>query len=469
MQNLTPAEVMAQLDRYIIGQSKAKRAVAIALRNRYRRALLPDDFRDEVIPKNILMMGPTGVGKTEIARRMALLVNAPFLKVEATKFTEVGYVGRDVDSIVRDLLQVALRLVETEKTEMVKDKAAQMAVERIIDVFIPSRKRKTEAGPLPFFGSIFNQKAATTTEGEAEPPSSEAEDRLAARFRKQIIDGERDNDEIEIEVSAGAAQTSPFQAYGQQDSDEGGADIPEALQNLLGGKKRRRRVTVLEAKRIYAQECAKELLDKDELIQLAIQRTEQQGIVFIDEIDKIAGSQGRSGADVSREGVQRDLLPIIEGTTVNTKHGPVKTQHVLFIAAGAFHMSKPSDLVPELQGRLPIRVELDSLTQSDFERILVEPHNALVKQYEALLATEGVHLVFQPDAITAIASIAADINARQENIGARRLQTVLERVLEEVSFSADTLSGQTVVVDHDMVVNQMGDTLSMDEVSRYIL
>ena len=471
MKTLTPTDVMSQLDRYIIGQQKAKRAVAIALRNRYRRALLSDDIRDEVIPKNILMMGPTGVGKTEIARRMALLVNAPFLKVEATKFTEVGYVGRDVDSIVRDLLQVSIRLVEAEQTELVKDKATTLAVERIVDVFVPTRKRKTEGGGIPFFGSIFNAKSSTTVETESETTETkEVEDRLAARFRQQIINGERDDEEIEIEVSSNASpQIQGFQIIGQQENEEGGGDLPEALQNLLGNKKRKRRVTVREAKRIFEQECAKELIDKDDLIQTAIQRAEQQGIVFIDEIDKIAGSQGRSGVDVSREGVQRDLLPIVEGTTVNTKYGSVNTQHILFIAAGAFHISKPSDLVPELQGRLPIRVELDSLSQADFERILVEPHNALVKQYQALLATENVELIFEPSAITEIARIAADLNAHQENIGARRLQTVMESVLEDLSFLADTMSGQTVTVDAEFVCKQMGSVIKQDDISRYIL
>ena len=448
----TPAQIVAELDRYIVGQERAKRAVAIALRNRWRRRSLPPDLRDEVAPKNIIMIGPTGVGKTEIARRLARLAQAPFLKVEASKYTEVGYVGRDVESMIRDLTELAVTMVKGEMTERVAEQAAEAAEERLLDLLLPRTRARGDAVGL---GSLE----------EVSPDAS----RVATRdkLREQLRSGRLDGRAIELEVRA---QTPPmidlFSAAGMGEMDQG---LREALGNLLPGRTKQRKVTVGEAKRLLAQEEAQKLIDTDELTSQAIRRVQEAGIIFLDEIDKIAGRERAHGPDVSREGVQRDLLPIVEGSTVTTKYGAVKTDHILFVAAGAFHVATPSDLIPELQGRFPIRVELDPLTRDDFVRILTEPRNALLVQYTALLGTEGVSLSFTADAVEAIAEIAMRVNERAENIGARRLYTILERLLEEVSFQAPDMPGKSVVIDAGYVHARLADVLRDDDVSRYIL
>lgn len=478
--SLTPKRIVEELDKYIIGQDKAKRAVAVALRNRYRRRMLSDDLRDEVIPKNILMIGPTGVGKTEIARRLANLTAAPFIKVEATKFTEVGYVGRDVDSMVRDLVQVAVRMVENEKIEEVKGAASEAALEKVLDILEPPYRRRRPQSRQPWMqalGSIFPGAPAQEEEEPAEPEPPEPDYRAAAerkqrireKLRDQLRAGFLDDRKVEIEVEE---TSSPFlQVFSPQGMEEMGVDLPGMLGNMMPKKKRTRSVTVAEAKHILADEAAREMIDHDQVTRDAVERTEQSGIIFVDELDKIAGRErgGEGGGpQVSREGVQRDILPIIEGSTVITKYGPVSTNHVLFVAAGAFHVSKPSDLIPELQGRLPIRVELDNLTESDFVRILKEPKNALIKQYIALLATDGVDLEFTEGAIDEIASIAADVNSRMENIGARRLQTILERLLEEVSFNAPDVE-KKITIDEKYVRGQLEDIVKDEDLSRYVL
>jgi ATP-dependent HslUV protease ATP-binding subunit HslU len=482
---LTPKRIVEELDKYIIGQDKAKRAVAVALRNRYRRRLLSDELRDEVIPKNILMIGPTGVGKTEIARRLANLTAAPFIKIEATKFTEVGYVGRDVDSMVRDLVQVSVRMVENEKVEEVKPRAEQVALDRILDLLEPPmRRRRQETTRQPWLealGNIFpgayQQQEGPQEQPVGETPSAEEEDyrtaaerhqRIRAKLKEQLEAGFLDDKKVDIEVEE---SSSPFlQVFTQQGMEEMGVDLPGMLGNMMPKRKKTRSVTVAEAKQLLADEAAREMIDHDQVTREAIERTEQSGIIFVDELDKIAGRErgGDGGPQVSREGVQRDILPIIEGSTVITKYGPVSTNHVLFIAAGAFHISKPSDLIPELQGRLPIRVELDSLLEADFVRILTEPKNALIKQYVALLATEGVDLNFTDDAIQEIASIAAEINSRMENIGARRLQTIIERLLEDLSFDAPDVA-KSVKIDREYVQKQLSDIVKDEDLSKYIL
>jgi ATP-dependent HslUV protease ATP-binding subunit HslU len=465
---LTPRQIVEELDKHIVGQGKAKRAVAIALRNRYRRVRAREDLREEITPKNILMIGPTGVGKTEIARRLAALVGAPFIKVEATKYTEVGYVGRDVESMVRDLVEAAIRTVMDERREEVRELAASHAVERVIDVLHPeTRPPGSGSAGNPFgaaLGSIFGGNVSPPQ--HTPPPVNVSPDaqRVRDQTRGEIERGFYNVRLIEIEVEETASLPIGVIGGGMDQS----GDLGEMLGGILPKRKTKKRVTVVDALRIFEQEEAAKLIDMDAVKREALRRAAEDGIIFIDEIDKVAGSQQRGGPDVSREGVQRDILPIVEGSTVNTKHGPIKTDHVLFIAAGAFHMSKPSDLIPELQGRLPIRVELDSLTAEDFKTILTQPKNALVEQYKALLATDGVTLDFRDDAIEQLANFAMTVNEQTENIGARRLHTVLERMLEDVSFEAPE-NGGTVVVDRDYVQKRLADVVANADLSGYIL
>ncbi len=468
---MTPRQIVEALDKYIVGQHRAKRAVAIALRNRYRRARTREDLREEITPKNILMIGPTGVGKTEIARRLAGLTGAPFVKVEATKYTEVGYVGRDVESMVRDLVEAAIRTVTDERREDVREAAARQAVERVIDVLHPETRSPSAHGSgSPFgaaLGSIFGTGFTAQQQQQPAAPSQAASAQTQSvreQTRGEIERGFYDVRLVEIEVEE--AQSLPIGVIG---GGEQGGDIGEMLGGILPKRRSKKRVTVSEARRIFEQEESAKLIDTDAVKREALRRAGEDGIIFIDEIDKVAGGgHQRGGPDVSREGVQRDILPIVEGSTVNTKHGPIKTDHILFIAAGAFHISKPSDLIPELQGRLPIRVELDSLTAEDFKTILTQPKNALVEQYKALLATEGVTLEFGEDGIAQIATFAMRVNEQTENIGARRLHTVLERVLEDVSFEAPERAG-TVVVDGEYVRARLADVVENADLSSYIL
>jgi ATP-dependent HslUV protease ATP-binding subunit HslU len=472
---LTPRAIVAELDKYIVGQANAKRAVAIAMRNRYRRERVRDDLRDEIIPKNILMIGPTGVGKTEIARRLAALAGAPFVKVEATKYTEVGYVGRDVESMVRDLAEHAVRMVTDERREEVKDVAEKMAVDRVIDLLHPETRPPAPPGQQnPFaatlgsiFGGSFQQQAAPP------PPPPPPPNTDAARVREQArADVERGFYDVRlVEIEVEEAPSVPIGIMGggfDQGAGPGGGDLGEMLGGILPKKHVRKRVTVQEARRIFEQEEANKLIDMDAVKREALRRAGENGIIFIDEIDKVAGREGSRGPDVSREGVQRDILPIVEGSTVNTKYGALKTDHILFIAAGAFHISKPSDLIPELQGRFPIRVELDSLTAEDFRTILTQPKNALTEQYKALLGTESVTLEFQPDGIEQIAQFAMQVNEQSENIGARRLHTVLERLLDDVSYEAPEHAG-TIVVNAAYVRQKLQDVVTNADLSSYIL
>ena len=473
--NLTPRQIVAELDRYIVGQGKAKRAVAIAMRNRFRRDRLSDDMRDDIIPKNILMIGPTGVGKTEIARRLATLAGAPFVKVEATKYTEVGYVGRDVESMVRDLVEAAIRMVQDERRAEVVEAADAAAIERVIDLLYPDTRPPTAAQPMNAFaqslGSIFGntfQQPQAPPQPASPAPAPEQAKTIREQARADVQRGFFDVRLVDIEVEESAQMPMGMMGGMDPSMGGGGADMGEMLGNLLPKKKIKKRVTVVEARRIFAQEEASKLIDMDAVKREALRRAGENGIIFIDEIDKVAASGNRGGADVSREGVQRDILPIVEGSTVNTKHGSLKTDHVLFIAAGAFHMSKPSDLIPELQGRFPIRVELDSLSIDDMKTILTQPKNALTQQYTQLLAVEGVELTFTPDGIEQLATFAMKVNEQTENIGARRLHTVLERLLEDVSYAAPEESG-AVTIDGAYVRERLGDIVESANLSTYIL
>jgi len=459
VKNYTPKEIVEELDKYIVGQKEAKKSVAVALRNRYRRNLLPDDFKEEVTPKNIIMVGPTGVGKTEIARRIAKLVEAPFVKVEATKFTEVGYVGRDVDSMVRDLVEAAVRMVKEEKLKKVTEKAKKIAEDRLIDYIIGKRKKQTK-NP---FEVLFNYPSAEKSE-ETEEESMQYK---REEIRQKLRNGELDNYVVEIEVTD--TSTPMLEMYTNLGSEEMNINLQDIFADILPKKKKIKKVPVYEAKRILESEEAQNLIDMDEVIEEAIKRAENDGIIFIDEIDKIASSGYTAGPDVSREGVQRDILPIIEGCTVMTKYGPVKTDHILFIAAGAFNVAKVSDLIPELQGRFPVRVNLKPLTKEDFIRILKEPKNALTKQYQELLRTEGIEVKYTDEAIEAIAEVAYLINQQSEDIGARRLHTVMEKLFEELSFNAPELGGQQIVITEEYVKEQLKDSLNKYEVSKYIL
>ena len=453
---LTPKQIVEELNKYVVGQKEAKKAVAIALRNRWRRQRLPEDMREEVVPKNIIMIGPTGVGKTEIARRLAKLVKAPFIKVEATKFTEVGYVGRDVESIIRDLVEIAVNMVKEEKIAEVEERARELAYERLAEIMVPEPQQTQSVQSL--FDVFLPQKPQT----DVERKSSRIRDERN-RVKKLLKEGKLDDEIVEIPVTVEGPKVNVIGLGGDMQN------IQDMLSSLLPKPRKLRKMKVKEALRYLTQEEAQKLIDMDEVIREAIDRAENQGIIFIDEIDKVAARSGARGPDVSREGVQRDLLPIVEGCKVSTRYGLVRTDHMLFIAAGAFHIAKPSDLLPELQGRFPIRVELKPLTKEDFVRILTEPKNALTKQYKALLAAEGVDIEFTPDGIEEIARIAEEANTKAENIGARRLHTVLERLLEDLSFNAPEMKGQKVVIDREYVRERLEGIIKDEDLTRYIL
>lgn len=456
--DLTPATIVAELDRYIIGQRSAKRAIAIAVRNRVRRSRLAAEIREDVMPKNIMMIGPTGVGKTEIARRLAKLVGAPFIKVEATKFTEVGYVGRDVDSMVRDLVEAGIRMVKARRLQEVGEQAAKAAEERLIDLILGVRAPK-ERNP-------FALLAGLGARDDAREEEKDGKEEMRGGVRARLARGELEDAWVDVEIEE---EQHLGDTLAQAGLEEMGINLQEMLGNILPRRRKKRRLRVSDARRILQQQEADRLIDLDEINQEAVARAEEEGIIFLDEFDKIAGREGGTGPDVSREGVQRDILPIVEGTTVMTKYGQVRTDHILFIAAGAFHVAKPSDLIPELQGRFPIRVELSSLNKDEFERILTEPENSLTKQYAALLATDGVELTFAPDGVAAIAEAACRINEENENIGARRLHTILEQVLEEICFSAPSPQATRIVVDRAYVDSRLAGIFQRSDLSRYIL
>lgn len=462
---LTPRQIVDRLDQYIVGQQDAKKAVAVALRNRYRRSLLDEKLRDEIVPKNILMMGPTGVGKTEIARRIAKLTGAPFIKIEATKFTEVGYVGRDVESMVRDLVETSVRLIKEEKISEVKEQAEENANKRIVRLLVPGKKK--QAGVKNPFEMLFGGSQPSSDDESDQQEEASLEEKRK-RMAHQLALGELEDHYVSVEVEE--QQPSMFDMLQGSGMEQMGMNMQDALSNLMPKKKKRRKMTVREARKVLTNEEASKLIDMDEVSQEAVLRAEEGGIIFIDEIDKIAKNGGASSsADVSREGVQRDILPIVEGSTVVTKYGSVKTDHVLFIAAGAFHMAKPSDLIPELQGRFPIRVELSKLTVDDFVKILVEPDNALLKQYRALLQTEGISLEFSDEAIRKIAEVAYHVNQDTDNIGARRLHTILERLLEDLSFEAPDVTMEKVAITPQYVEEKLGSIANNKDLSQFIL
>lgn len=466
MKDLKPRRIVEELDKYIIGQTDAKKAVAIALRNRYRWNKLPDDLREEIVPKNIIMIGPTGVGKTEIARRLSKIVDAPFIKVEATKFTEIGYVGRDVDSMVRDLIETSIRMIKERKMEKIRDKANMLAENRIIDILCPLPKRgRIVRNPFEsLFGVPQEQKYEEETDNETKAEIiKEKRKRIKEKLELRLLE----NELVEIEIEE---NTPPMvEVFSGAGVEEMGLNLQDMFGGLLPKKLKKKKVTVKEARRIISQEEAQKLIDMEEVVSGAVQKAEQSGIIFIDEIDKVAGKESSYGPDVSREGVQRDILPIVEGSTVMTKYGPIKTNHILFIAAGAFHVSKPSDLIPELQGRFPIRVELKSLKKDDFKKILTEPKNALIKQYSSLLAVEGIKVIFTEDGIDEIAQIACDVNEKTENIGARRLYTILEKVIEEISFNAPDSDKKDFIIDAGYVTEVLKDIVRDRDLSMYIL